>query len=699
MNNSRKRKKGSLRIIIILIMIAIALVTLTTSIVVSIINFNTAIQRNLMQNFQVEAKNLREEILIFMENKKEIAKVIAEDPIVMEYVQKGNEYSQSMAYNNMSIEEVEAIYNDKKSMGIGPEMKEKFLVFIDAFEELTEIFVTDRNGYNVNVSNPTSDFVQRDETWWQRAYEDGLYIENLEYDESAEKVVFSICLSVPHPITGQPNGVLKMAVDFTQIEHALVTSRIGNTGESYLVNSDKKMMNESRFINELIDEGYVEKTAILNLTVDTYGVNQAFEGNSGFDFYDDYRGSEIAGYYLPINEYDWVLLVEQDAAEVNSDLYNFIFVMLIFALIIVFISIIVAVIFSNRIAKPITNISNGFSDLAKGKLIEERIRYKSNNEIGQLADAYNYLLDFYEERNKINKRIAEGDLTVEVKLASDEDEVGQSLKDMVESLNRIISQIDASIDQITTGSNQISESTQSLSAGSSQQASSIEEITASVSQVDTQANQNVEYAKECDKLAQITKENAEKCNDQMRDLVYAMDKINQSSNDIKDIIKVIDDIAFQTNLLALNADIEAARVGKYGKGFAVVANSVRTLAGKSGTAVKETANRIQDAIDNIEKGNNLVALTAEQLKGIDNSVMELRTLVEDVSKGSKEQANGIAQINTGLSQIEDVVQSNSANAEENAAASEELSAQANKLKQLIKYFHYESSKKITGKTQ
>jgi len=681
----------------ILILLLVTLVTLIASVTMSIINFSTSTQKIIRDSFEIQGKNLKDEILTFMENKIDIATVISENSVVENYVQQGNEYIKEKGYNNLSIEEVEDIYKEDKSMNIGQDMKDLFIEFIDEFQEITEVFVTDVNGFNVNVSNPTSDFVQSDEDWWKNAFNEGLFIEDLEYDESAGEVVFSICISVQHPVTKKPNGVLKMAINFSQINHALENSRMGSTGETYLVNKDKIMLNESRFIDELIQEGYVEETAILNLKVDTYGVNQALAGKSGFAFYNDYRGAEIAGYYIPIEEYDWALFLEQDSNEVNSELYNFVIIMVIFGAVILIISIIVAIIFSNRIAKPITTISDGFSELAKGKLIENRIKVKSKNEIGLLADSFNSLLDFYEERNEVNKRIAEGDLTVDVTLASDEDEVGQSLKNMVESLNNIISQIDSSVDQITAGSNQVAESTQSLSAGSSQQASSIEEITASVSQVDTQANKNVEYAKQSDTLAKTAKDNAEKGNQQMEDLVKAMDKINASSNDIKDIIKVIDDIAFQTNLLALNADIEAARVGKYGRGFAVVANSVRTLAGKSGNAVKETAERIEDAINNIEKGNLLVEKTSSQLKDIEQSILELRDIVDEVARGSEEQANGIAQINTGLGQIEDVVQSNSANAEENAAASEELSAQSNKLKQLIRYFNYDKQQKMISK--
>ncbi len=166
----------------------------------------------------------------------------------------------------------------------------------------------------------------------------------------------------------------------------------------------------------------------------------------------------------------------------------------------------------------------------------------------------------------------------------------------------------------------------------------------------------------------------------MKELVEAMNNINQSASDIKNIVKVIDDIAFQTNLLALNADIEAARVGKYGKGFAVVAGSVRNLALRSSESVKQTTGMVENVINKINLGVSLVEKTAQKLDEITNSSVEVSNLTKNVADSNQEQAKGIEQISTALSSIEDVVQSNSANAEENSASSEELASQSKSLR-------------------
>jgi methyl-accepting chemotaxis protein len=212
-------------------------------------------------------------------------------------------------------------------------------------------------------------------------------------------------------------------------------------------------------------------------------------------------------------------------------------------------------------------------------------------------------------------------------------------------MNNIISQIDDSVEQIATG-NQISESSQSLSVGSSKQAASLEEMTASIDEIASKVQQNVENSRKPMIFAKETKAVSDKGNKQMKELVLAMEKVNKSAEDIKKIVKVIDDIAFQTNLLALNADIEAARVGKYGRGFAVVANSVRNLAAKSGLSVKETTTMIEEVIKNINEGNNLVKITAEQLEKITESSVKLSLIANEVAEASQEQANGIEQIST-----------------------------------------------------
>ncbi|MAG14049.1 MAG: hypothetical protein CMN78_05585 [Spirochaetales bacterium] len=284
-------------------------------------------------------------------------------------------------------------------------------------------------------------------------------------------------------------------------------------------------------------------------------------------------------------------------------------------------------------------------------------------------------------------RISEGDLTMAfAKNGVRNGSIYHGFAEIVESMNDVLGNVNTAVDQVSSGAGQVAQASQALSQGATQQASSLEEISSSLNEINGQSRQNSETATSANALAKTAAASAENGNEQMGLLVAAMGRINTSSDEIKKIIKVIDDIAFQINLLALNANVEAARAGKYGKGFAVVAEEVRNLAVRSADAVKNTTAMVEESIRNIEEGTKSAGITAEQLEGIVESATKVADYLGDIALASNEQAQGIEQISGGLEQIDQVTQSNTASAEQGASASEELSSQAQQLKEMISRF-------------
>jgi methyl-accepting chemotaxis protein len=292
-----------------------------------------------------------------------------------------------------------------------------------------------------------------------------------------------------------------------------------------------------------------------------------------------------------------------------------------------------------------------------------------------------------EARSSLAWEIADGDLTKQVQISSDRDDLGKALNVMHEHLKRIHCQLRIIGHHIHVGANQMAEASQILSGGASQQATSLEKITDTVSNMAEHTKHNAENAALANEFTEEAHKLAKDGNQQMQDLIVAMEEINASGQNISKIIKVIDEIAFQTNLLALNAAVEAARAGKHGKGFAVVAEEVRNLAARSAEAARETAALIESSVAKADNGVQIADTTADALQKIVQSVGKITELIGEIAIDSKDQAERIFQIKQELNQIDQITQSNTANAEETAATAEQLAGQTTYLEELLGNFN------------
>ena len=336
----------------------------------------------------------------------------------------------------------------------------------------------------------------------------------------------------------------------------------------------------------------------------------------------------------------------------------------------------------------------------EGKLSTRADFSKHQGDFRKIVEGVNETLDAVIE--PINdaveslKEMANGNLTakMEGKYEGDHAIMKNNLNKALDSINDILNQVITGTEQVVEGSQQISDSSQSLSQGATEQASSIEEITASMNQLSSQIKLNAENANQANQLTIETRKSAEAGNEQMQEMVVAMFDINDASQNISKIIKVIDEIAFQTNLLALNAAVEAARAGKHGKGFAVVAEEVRNLAARSAKAAKETAELIENSMKKTSNGAAVATRTSDSLAGIVTMVTKVTDLIGEISVASSEQSQGVVQINVGLSQVDKVTQQNTANAEQSASSAEELTGQAVSLQDMLRKFKLEGNRTL-----
>jgi methyl-accepting chemotaxis protein len=291
-------------------------------------------------------------------------------------------------------------------------------------------------------------------------------------------------------------------------------------------------------------------------------------------------------------------------------------------------------------------------------------------------------------------QVAEGDLTAVLEVDSS-DEVGQ----MARALNDALTRLRATLQEVaetaataSSSSQQLATSATAIASGAQKQASSLEQTSASLEQITATVRQSADNARQASHLATGSRESAEQGQEVVSSAIAAMAEINTASAKISDIISTINEIAFQTNLLAVNAAVEAARAGEEGRGFAVVATEVRSLALRSAEAAKEIKGLIQDSLEKVEKGSELVNRSGATLQGIVGSVKRVTDIVGEIAAAAAEQTIGIEQVNTAMTQMDQVTQSNSAQNAELSSTAQSLSGQSVRLLELLSSFNLGTSR-------
>ncbi len=292
------------------------------------------------------------------------------------------------------------------------------------------------------------------------------------------------------------------------------------------------------------------------------------------------------------------------------------------------------------------------------------------------------------ESQSVLGRLAANDLTQEMtgQYQGELEKIKASINDVVHNLTITITTVRDAVEGVSSGAEQITKGNEDLSQRTSEQASSLEETSASMEEMTSTVKQNADNAKQANQLASAARETADKGGAVTVKAVEAMGEINKSSKKIADIITVIDEIAFQTNLLALNAAVEAARAGEHGRGFAVVAAEVRNLAQRSATAAKEIKGLINESIQRVNDGSELVNQSGKTLEEIVTSVKRVSDIIAEISAASQEQASGIDQVNKAIMAMDETTQQNAALVEETTSASQSMKEQAKALMKQVEGF-------------
>ena len=370
---------------------------------------------------------------------------------------------------------------------------------------------------------------------------------------------------------------------------------------------------------------------------------------------------------------------------------KFITILYVLGIASVLVSVFFGIYITRGITRPIKELEAAARQMEQGHLKID-VNYASKDELGSLSDSMRQMSDkisyYMDAISRVMRQLADSNLEIPHydDFQGDFLPVQESLLIVLNSLNEIISEINMFSDQVANGADQVSNGAQILSQGVIAQASSVEELAATMSEISQQVKENAETSQVVKTAAGEMGANILACNQQMQEMKNAMEKINQNSTQIRTIIKTIDDIAFQTNILALNAAVEAARAGESGKGFSVVAQEVRSLATRSSDASKSTEALIEQSLAAVVYGTKVAEETAASLRNIAGGTDEMISKINQIAEASKRQAAATEMVSTGIDQISDIVQTNSATAEESAAASEELYGQSQVLKSRVSRF-------------
>ena len=512
-----------------------------------------------------------------------------------------------------------------------------------------------------------------------------------------------LCITISRAFNrdGRLAGVVAADIFITVLDDMIANFNIGEGGYAFMIAEDGSILTHpNRRLIPHVDAN--DDTIFTNLNdVDREvftNLHSAFGGAAMIRSADG-----IERYYAAsvVQSTGWIVVANIPMGIIYAPVYSQIVAVSVVSAVVLIIAVILISLTIKTISKPIKALTAAAEAISTGDIKIDGLdsgTEPTRNEVILLERAFSKMLASFKQQARILTRVAEGDYTMKMDIRSDKDVINLAINLMVEETLNVLYQVATAGVQVADGSKQIAGGAQTLAQGSAEQADAVDGLSNSMSQIAQKTKENAAKAGKAATLADTIKNNAEKGSRQMGEMMDAVKEINQASQSISKVIKVIDDIAFQTNILALNAAVEAARAGQHGKGFAVVAEEVRSLAAKSAEAAKDTGGLIANSMEKAELGSRIAVETAASLDEIVSGINESTKIVRDIAVSSNEQYESINQINDGVEKVAYIVHQNSNTAKESATASFEMSSQSSMLEKLIAQFQLrEESNKSGGR--
>ncbi|MFI3253889.1 MAG: methyl-accepting chemotaxis protein [Eubacteriales bacterium] len=540
------------------------------------------------------------------------------------------------------------------------------------------------DNFVTNVGNTGgTDFSLAERPYFQAVDLRSTFISDPYLDHRTQKLVVSIA----HPIyddTERALGILLVDIVLESLMEELSQSSFGDSGSTYIIdkNFDIIMHESAEYVGINVIETNFGGEAFL----------EELNNPSGTMFSYELFGTKRTGGILEVDDVTkWRVISAMDSSEFHGPIFDVVQTMVATQMVVLLISTFFCVWGIQTHLAPMKKLEKFIKGIAHGDL-HTPLDFESNDEIGSLAQEMDYcaksvmatILHIDETMKAFGKGNFQLDDTFEY--VGDFQSIKKSMEDFVYMMSGSLSRIKGTSEEVGQGAFLLADRAQELAAGSTQQASSVVNLEGLVSGINGTISEMADNSSTVTEDAKSISDDLTVSNGKMLDLVESVKDIKSMSDEVKRIIKAIEDVAFQTNILALNAAVEAARAGEVGRGFAVVADEVRNLSLKTSEAVEDTTKIINAIATAIETGSDMAQDNAKDLQNLVSDVERFVDKLSHISLTAQTQAEDIAQINKDISQISDVVSQNSAISEDSAAASEELSSQSSLMIEMIEKF-------------